>query len=97
MERIFSRWEPKLISTSHFSLDFQVDLLWNKEGTSLLVKTALEVDTTGESYYGEQNLHYMSIKGDSAIVTLCKYNVDHSDIDTVHKYVIKLRILILFK
>ena len=50
----------------------QVDLLWNKQGTSLLVKTALEVDTTGESYYGEQNLHYISIKGDSAIVTLCE-------------------------
>jgi len=47
-------------------------MIWNKQGTSLLVKTALEVDTTGESYYGEQNLHYISIKGDSAIVTLCK-------------------------
>ena len=47
-------------------------MLWNKQGTSLLVKTAVEVDTTGESYYGEQNLHYITTKGDSAIVTLCR-------------------------
>ena len=47
-------------------------MFWNKQGTSLLIKTATEVDASGESYYGEQNLHFLNFKGDSAIVALCK-------------------------
>nr|CAB3241525.1 eukaryotic translation initiation factor 2A [Phallusia mammillata] len=56
---------------SFFKAD-SVDILWNNRGTELLVKTTVDVDTTGESYYGEQSLHYMSASGETAIVSLSK-------------------------
>ena len=36
---------------------------WNAIGTNLLVFTHTDVDVTGQSYYGETNLYYMSISG----------------------------------
>lgn len=50
-----------------------MSLLWNKQGTSVLIKTAVDVDTTGSSYYGEQNLHFLSSTGSSSMVSLCKF------------------------
>ena len=34
----------------------------------MLILTSTEVDTTGASYYGEQALHFVSIKGDAILV-----------------------------
>ncbi len=39
-------------------------------GSSVLVLTATEVDKTGASYYGEQNLYYLSVGGEGNMVTL---------------------------
>ena len=39
-------------------------------GTALLVLVSAEVDTTGSSYYGEQSLHFVSVRGDSSLVPL---------------------------
>ena len=30
-------------------------------------------DTSAESYYGEQGLHYMNTSGESCLVPRCKY------------------------
>jgi len=49
-----------------------VDLHWNSTGTALLILTQAEVDKTGGSYYGKQQLHYMSCKGDTSLVSLTK-------------------------
>merc|ERR1712198_427569 len=50
-------------------------------GTVLLL-TQSDVDKTGGSYYGKQQLHYMSVKGDSGMVGLAKegpvYSVEWS-------------------
>lgn len=39
-------------------------------GNSVLVLTATDVDKTGASYYGEQNLYYLSVRGDGNMVSL---------------------------
>eukprot|EP00911_Craspedida_sp_UC1_P000448 UC1_evm1s338 len=43
-------------------------MAWNGRGTGLLVSAQTEVDTTGQSYYGETNLYYMSVKDASSII-----------------------------
>jgi len=60
-----------LASKSFFQAD-SVDMTWNKPGTAVLLMTQSEVDKTGGSYYGKQQLHYMSTKGDTAMVGLAK-------------------------
>lgn len=45
---------------------------WNKPGSAVLLMTQSEVDKTGSSYYGKQQLHYMSTRGDTAMVGLAK-------------------------
>lgn len=32
----------------------------------------MDVDSTGQSYYGEQNLYFVSTKGDSYMIPLAK-------------------------
>ena len=48
----------------------------------MLLLTQSEVDKTGGSYYGKQQLHYMNTKGDSGMVGLAKegpvYSVEWS-------------------
>ncbi|KAJ3032470.1 hypothetical protein HDV00_007518 [Rhizophlyctis rosea] len=40
-----------------------VQFYWNKLGTNVLVFTHTDVDKTGQSYYGETALYYLSITG----------------------------------
>lgn len=57
---------PKLdvpvLNKSFYKAD-KVSMTWNKQGTAVLVSTQTEVDKTGQSYYGETNLHFLSVKG----------------------------------
>ena len=39
----------------------------------MLVTASVDVDKSGASYYGEQNLHYLDIKGEGAVVQLREY------------------------
>lgn len=50
----------------------RVNIYWNNHGTNVLLMTSTEVDKTGASYYGKQTLHYLSTKGETAMVTLSK-------------------------
>ena len=51
-------------------------------GNFALLLTQADVDKTGSSYYGKQQLHFLSTKGDSAMVGLAKegpiYSVEWS-------------------
>ncbi|TPX70670.1 hypothetical protein SpCBS45565_g01666 [Spizellomyces sp. 'palustris'] len=40
-----------------------VQFHWNSLGTNVLIFTHTDVDKTGQSYYGETNLYYLSITG----------------------------------
>lgn len=51
----------------------RVNIYWNNNGTNVLLMTSTEVDKTGASYYGKQTLHYLSTKGETALVMLSKY------------------------
>ncbi|CAL7949818.1 unnamed protein product [Xylocopa violacea] len=72
---------PKFESTqavankSFFQAD-RVNIYWNNRGTNVLLMTSTEVDKT--SYYGKQTLHYLSIKGETAMVTLSKKGSIHA-------------------
>eukprot|EP00124_Ichthyophonus_hoferi_P001370 Ihof_evm4s69 gene=Ihof_evmTU4s69 len=48
---------------SFFKAD-TVEFEWNCEGTALLVHTQVAVDVSNKSYYGENNLYYMSAVAD---------------------------------
>ncbi len=40
-----------------------VSFLWSPSGAAVLVKTSADVDATGQSYYGESKLAFMSADG----------------------------------
>lgn len=58
--------ESPVCNKSFYKAD-KVTMSWNKRGSALLVSAQTEVDTTGQSYYGETNLYYMSVKNASSI------------------------------
>jgi len=60
-----------LANKSFFQAD-SVDFKWNSLGTTVLLLTQSEVDKTGGSYYGKQQLHFMSTKCDTGMVGLAK-------------------------
>ncbi len=65
--------EKDVLATKSF---FQADRLeaeWSSDGRHVLLLTQAEVDKTGASYYGKQQLHFMSAtSGDTAMVQLAK-------------------------
>ncbi|CAG0889265.1 unnamed protein product [Darwinula stevensoni] len=68
---------PPVASKSFFKAD-RVEMKWSQTGTGLLVLTITDVDKTGSSYYGEQGLHYVDIKGHSAVVQTSKKGPIHA-------------------
>eukprot|EP00842_Homolaphlyctis_polyrhiza_P000569 jgi/Hompol1/1512/HPOL_004755-RA len=60
-----------LSEKSFFRAD-TVQFHWNSLGTNVLVFTHTDVDATGQSYYGETNLYYLSITGNFD----CKVELD---------------------
>lgn len=63
--------QQALASKSFFQAD-KVEYYWNPKGTCVLLLTLTEVDKTGGSYYGKQGLHFIGVKGETALVTLSK-------------------------
>lgn len=57
--------------------------------------TSTDVDTSGASYYGKQTLHFLDIKGTSAMVQLRNYYF----IITIYFYLLNILdcILIIFE
>lgn len=82
-----------LANKSFYRAD-SVTFLWNRKGSGLLVLTNTEVDKTGGSYYGEQGLHYLSVRGDGNMVPLQKkgpiysveWNPDSEDFCVVYGF-----------
>ncbi|XP_066588986.1 eukaryotic translation initiation factor 2A [Prorops nasuta] len=75
----YPKLEPSqsLANKSSFQAD-RVDIYWQSKGTNALLMTSTEVDKTGASYYGKQALHYLNIKGETAMVTLNKDGPIHA-------------------
>ena len=82
-----------LANKSFYRAD-SVTFVWNKKGSALLVLTSTETDKTGASYYGEQGLHYLSVRGDGNMVPLSKrgpiysveWNPDSEDFCVVYGF-----------
>lgn len=64
-------FKQPISNRSFFKAD-KISVEWNRQGTACLVSAATELDTSGKSYYGETNLYYLAVDGDSARVTLDK-------------------------
>ncbi|KAK7862837.1 hypothetical protein R5R35_000852 [Gryllus longicercus] len=63
--------QQSLANKSFFQAD-KVDMFWNKKGTGVLLMTSTDVDKSNASYYGKQALHFLSTKGETAMVLLSK-------------------------
>jgi translation initiation factor 2A len=60
-----------LANKSFYKAD-TVNMKWDTQGRGVLVLTGTDVDKTGASYYGEQGLYYLSVKGEGYRVNLDK-------------------------
>lgn len=60
-----------ITNKSFFKAD-RVKFNWSPSGNSLLLTCLADFDKSGKSYYGEQSLNFMSVKGDSYFVKLPK-------------------------
>lgn len=58
-----------ITNKSFFKAD-SVKFNWSPSGNSLLLTCQVEFDKSGKSYYGEQTLNYMNVKGESYFVKL---------------------------
>ncbi|KAI9140595.1 eukaryotic translation initiation factor eIF2A-domain-containing protein [Paraphysoderma sedebokerense] len=66
------------VSSKTFYKADKVRFVWNELGTGVLVLTSTEVDQTGKSYYGENNLYYLAVAGNwDCRVTLDKEGPIH--------------------
>lgn len=89
----YPRLDAIVANKSFYRAD-SVTFVWNKKGSALLVLTSTEVDKTGASYYGEQGLHYLSVRGDGNMVPLAKkgpiyaveWNPDSEDFCVVYGF-----------
>lgn len=73
--RLFPRGcyqQADILANKSFYKADQAQIKWNAKGSAVLVTALLEADSTGQSYYGEQTLHFVSTKGDSSLVNLTK-------------------------
>ncbi|XP_054165531.1 eukaryotic translation initiation factor 2A-like, partial [Oppia nitens] len=74
----YPRFEGMAIANKSFYKADYVDFKWNQKGNALLLLCSTEVDQTGKSYYGQQTLHYLNIKGETFIVSLNKDGPIHN-------------------
>lgn len=64
--------EKDVIAHKSFFQCDRMDAAWSHCGKYALLVTTAEVDKTGASYYGKQQLHFMSAEGDTCKVELAK-------------------------
>lgn len=60
-----------ITNKSFFKAD-RVKFSWSPSGNSLLLTCLADFDKTGKSYYGEQSLNFLNVRGDSYFVKLPK-------------------------
>ncbi|GFQ65019.1 eukaryotic translation initiation factor 2A [Trichonephila clavata] len=61
-----------IIAQRSFFKAERTDFYWNKTGKDCIFLTSVDVDKSGMSYYGELNLYYASVKGETAKIVLAK-------------------------
>lgn len=70
--QIFRLDDPtKATASKNFFKAQTVTMQWNNTGSGLLVRTSIEVDDTGKSYYGGANLYFMAPGDDESSIVAC--------------------------
>jgi len=64
--------ENQVVANKSFFQADSIEMKWNSCGTGVLLLVQAEVDKTGASYYGKQQLHYMTTKGETQMISLNK-------------------------
>jgi translation initiation factor 2A len=59
--------DAPICSKTHFRASY-ADFFWNSKGDSLLVKTSVDVDVTGQSYYGGSDIFFMNAAGTASML-----------------------------
>lgn len=73
----YPQMETAIAIKSFFRTD-RTTFKWRSRGDAVLILCAADVDKTGKSYYGEQNLNYMDVNGKAFAVTLDKEGPIHA-------------------
>ncbi|XP_017775455.1 PREDICTED: eukaryotic translation initiation factor 2A [Nicrophorus vespilloides] len=63
--------QQAVASKSFFQAD-KVEYFWHYKGQHALVLTVTDLDKTGQSYYGNQSLHFIGVNGQTNLVSLSK-------------------------
>ena len=63
----YPSFDAPLCSKTHFRASY-ADFFWNSKGDSLLVKTSVDVDVTGQSYYGGSDIFFMNAAGTASML-----------------------------
>lgn len=78
------QFDGEPVAAKSFAKADSANLFWNRKGSALLIQTIVDVDQSGRSYYGENNLFFISLEDKelSCNVPLAKegpiYDVDWS-------------------
>eukprot|EP00232_Nephroselmis_pyriformis_P008430 CAMPEP_0182877042 /NCGR_PEP_ID=MMETSP0034_2-20130328/14512_1 /TAXON_ID=156128 /ORGANISM="Nephroselmis pyriformis, Strain CCMP717" /LENGTH=518 /DNA_ID=CAMNT_0025009863 /DNA_START=3 /DNA_END=1555 /DNA_ORIENTATION=+ len=68
---------PQPLARRSFFKSSSVTFDWNATGTAVLVLASCDVDKTNQSYYGEQNLHFLAADGSEECGVDCKEGPIH--------------------
>ena len=60
--------EFTLVANKTFFKADKAELLWNIKGTSCLIVTSVEVDSSNQSYYGEQKVFMINVAQDESFM-----------------------------
>ncbi|TRY72652.1 hypothetical protein TCAL_01151 [Tigriopus californicus] len=70
--------ETDVVAKKSFFQSDRMEVYWSWNGKNALLLTQSEVDKTGASYYGKQQLHFVNTKGDTNQVHLAKDGPIHA-------------------
>jgi translation initiation factor 2A len=59
--------DAPVCSRTHFRASY-ADFFWSPKGDSLLIKTSVDVDVTGQSYYGGSDIFFMNASGTASML-----------------------------
>ena len=59
---LYGSWQSPISNKAFYKAE-KIQMIWNKNGTKVLVLTSTEVDSTGKSYFGETGLYFLDSAG----------------------------------
>jgi translation initiation factor 2A len=74
----YPKFDGQALANKSFYKADNVAFLWSPKGEQVLLICTTDVDKSGKSYYGEQLIHFMDVRGGTFAVTLNKEGPIHN-------------------